>query len=110
MWASAKPGKSPEALWKAAEPLVSFGKTQQKPQGTLERSGEPCKLWQRPAKALGHSGEEESPLCASTKPSKVPGALWKSAGPLVGFGKGQQKPWESLEGSKGCFWTLVNPG
>lgn len=96
MWASAKPGKSPEVLWKAAEPLVSFGKTQQKPQGTLERSGAPCRLWQKPwgtlgrrralcvllqslAKSLGPSGSQQGPLWASEKASKSPGNLWKAA-------------------------------
>lgn len=75
MWALVNPSKSHAAIWKAGEPLLGFGKEQQKPWdnqeaagplvgfgeawhktwGSLEGSRAPFGFQQGAAKDLGHS-------------------------------------------------------
>ena len=70
-----RPGKSPGALWKAAEPFAGV------------------------SKAPRQCGEKWGTLRASAKPSKSPEEL-QSAGPLWALSKAWHKPWGLLEGSR----------
>lgn len=98
MWALVNPSRSHAAIWKAGEPLLSFGKEQQKPWdnqeaagplvgfgkawhktwGSLEGSRAHCRLWQMLGKEPGPSGRQQGPFWVSARCSKRPGALCNS--------------------------------
>lgn len=101
LWASAKPSRSCQTLWKAAETCLGISKALwcstgkqgpiwawQRPWDTLKGSRAPCRTKQNSAKAPGHSGGKQGPLWEWQKPSDRVRWLWLGVGICLELGLG----------------------
>lgn len=90
-------------------PSPGVSKAQQKPCGPLTSSRDPCRPWQRPAKALEHSGGKQGPSQALGKHGKSCQDTGRQKSPTRASGK-PGKSRRRLEGSRapcGLWQSLI---